>query len=49
MISTPRGAGQSASSLLDRALSAPDDAAGPADVAAVEGADVVEVDEVQPM
>jgi hypothetical protein len=49
MISTPRGVGQSASSLPDRTLSPPDVAAGLAGVAAVEGADVVEVDEEHPM
>jgi len=49
MISTPRGLGQSARSLLDRALSAPDDAVDPGDVEVVAGADVVDVDEVQPM
>jgi len=49
MTSTPRGVGQSASSLPDRTLSPPDAAAGLADVEAVEGADVVEVDEEHPM
>jgi hypothetical protein len=49
MSSTPRGVGQSASSLPGRTLSSPDVAADLADVEAVEGADVVEVDEEHPM
>jgi hypothetical protein len=49
MISTPRGVGQSASSLLGRALSGVAAAAEPVDVAVAGEAVVVELDEVQPM
>jgi hypothetical protein len=48
MISTPRGVGQSASSLLERTLSARAGATGLADAEVVGELDVVEVDEVHP-